>query len=170
MAFVVVFFFAKSAGGDPDRLFFSMAVFVCSVLCNFAMVAAPYYPDRASTGTIILLILAIGTALYALPAAPWRQALSSALAFGLTLVMVLQMAYVLPNAYNRYQLAQARVREVCAARDEGQTRITTFGIKGKTRFDAFWGLNELTDDPAYFPNEYFAKYYQLGSVVVDRFE
>ena len=59
--------------------------------------------------------------------------------------------------------------EVQAQRDAGETDVVTYGIKGFSKYDAFYGLNELTENPAYFPNVYFAKYYGLKTVVVDRY-
>ena len=171
LAFIALFFIGKSQpGAERERLAFGMGLFISAMLCNIAMVASDYYPERAFTGSVILLILAIGVTLYALPLTAWRQALTGAFAFGLALVMALEMVYALPSAYNRYKLAQARVTEVCQQRDSGQTDVTTFGIKGNTRFDAFYKLNELTDDPIYFPNVYYAKYYGLSTIVVDRYE
>ncbi|MEA5015873.1 MAG: DUF6056 family protein [Candidatus Limiplasma sp.] len=171
LAWVALFCFARGGKeADANRLFLAAALFLCSLLCNFAMVASSYYPQRAYTGSVLLLILALGMALYALPASRWRQALVHTLALGLTLVMALQMAYALPSAYNRFRLAQAREGQAVAARQEGRLELTTYGIKGQTRFDPFFQLNELTEDPQYFPNVYFAKYYGLDSVLVDRYE
>ncbi|HNW86869.1 MAG TPA: DUF6056 family protein [Candidatus Limiplasma sp.] len=170
VAFMGVFFAAVAKRGDPNRLFVAMALFACSFLCNLAMLASPYYPERAFTGSQLLTVLAIGMALYALPEGLWRRALIHTLAGALTLVMAFQLCYAIPSAYNRYQLAQARVAEVCAERDAGQTDITTYGINGNTRFDAFYQLNELTESATYFPNVAFAKYYRLNSIVVDRYE
>ena len=152
---------------DRDRKAFACMAFLSSLVCNFMMVAADYYPERAFTGTVVFLIVACATLL---DSPTVKLTLTSALALGLTLVMALSAVGAVPDAYNRYQLAQARVAEVCQARDAGQTDVTTFGITGLSRFDAFDGLNELTTDPDYFPNAYYAKYYGLSSIGVDRFE
>jgi hypothetical protein len=171
LAFLGLFFFTLAAArADKDRLAFGLGLFVCSLACNFAMTASDYYPERAFTGSVVLLIGAFTVVLGAGVQAGWHQPFRSTLACGLALVMTLQMLGAMPNAYNRYRLAQERVTEVIAAQAAGQTDVETFGIKGITRFDAFFSLNELTDDPQYFPNVYFAKYYGLNSVVVTRFE
>ena len=108
-------------------------------------------------------------ALHGLPL-PVEAYLVHATALGLALVMALQMTYALPSAYNRFRLALARERQAAAAHEEGLSRLTTYGIKGNSRFDPFFQLNELTEDSEYFPNVYFARYYGLDSVVVDRYE
>jgi hypothetical protein len=171
-AFLALFFGLQARpGADRDRLAFSMGLFICSILCNFAMAASDYYPERAFTGSVIFLIIAFVTALYAPKReGGWIPPAINALAFALTLVFTLQMINALPSAYNRYRLNQARTIEVCEARDAGVTDVTTFAIKGNTRFDAFFDLNELTTDAQYTPNVYYARYYGLHSIVIDRFE
>ncbi len=154
--------------GKREQLAFAIGLFICSLACNFAMMMADYYPPRAITGSMIFLILAF---VVILGADHTKFAVVQAtLALALTLIMSLYALGALPNAYNRYVLAQQRVNEVISMRDAGELDITTYGIKGLSRFDAFNGLNELTNEVDYFPNVYYAKYYHLNSIVVDRFE
>ena len=87
----------------------------------------------------------------------------------MALLLILEGVNAVPNAYNRYRQAEARVQEVCESRDSGETDITTYGVSSLSRFDAFYHLNELTDDSSYFLNVYFSKYYRVNSVVVDHF-
>lgn len=171
IAYGIAFFIALAdQKADRSRLGFSVGLFLCSLACNFAMTASSYYPERAYTGSLLFVILAFAVVLGACEGRLWQKALIPSLACMLGLVMALELIGAVPSAYNRQRLAQARITEVCADRDAGQTDIITFGVKGNSRFDAFYGLHELTDDPKYFPNVYFARYYGLNSVVVDRFE
>jgi hypothetical protein len=170
IAFIVVFFLAlASEKPDRDRLAFAMGLFLCSLVSNFIMASAYYYPLRAFVGCTNYIILAAAAALMGIHAS-WKPAILRALSAILGLLLMLQMVSALPYAYNRYQLAKARVAEVIALRDAGVLDVTTFGILGKSRYDVFYDLHELTDDPVYFPNVFFAKYYGLEQVVVDRFE
>lgn len=171
LAFILLFcFYRREEGADANRCAFAMGLFIASLLCNFAMTASAYYPERAYTGSCLMQIAACALLLAPGPAPRGRAAVKEALAVGLALVMALSGLCAVPNAYNRYRLAQARVAEVCAMRDAGKRDVVTFGISGNSRFDAFDGLNELTDDASYFPNVYFAKYYGLDSVVIERIE
>ena len=167
---VFLFIAAWSQEAQRDRLAFALGLFLCALLGNFAMIASPYYPERAFSGIVVLLLLANGVAMYACAVDRWHLVVVRSLCFVLTLLMGLEMLYALPSGYNRYQLYKARAAQVQAAKQAGETDITTFGILGNTRFDAFDGLNELTTDPTYFPNVYFAKYYGLDRVVANRFE
>lgn len=151
-----------------EQLAFAAGLFLCALACNFAMTMADYYPPRAITGSMILLILAFAVILGADHTK--FTVVRAALALTLALMMSLYALGALPNAYNRYVLAQQRVNEVIGMRGTGEMDITTYGIKGLSRFDAFDGLNELTNEADYFPNVYYAKYYHLNSIVVDRFE
>ncbi len=158
----------RARGAEADRAALAVGLFVCALLCNFAMTGSGYYPERAFTGTCVMLIAACALLIGDLPRGlvPLGRALALCLAFA----MAMTALGALPNAYDRYRLAQARVQEVCRERDEGKSRATTFGVAGKSKYDAFYGLNELTDDTAYFPNVYYARYYGLDSVVIDRME
>jgi hypothetical protein len=171
MVFLTVFFLPLAYGKEPqNRAAFALMLFLGSLVSNFMMTAADYYPERAFTGSSLMEILAVAVLLPSLQEVVWGKALYRALACGLSLVMALQMLGALPSAYNRYRQAQARTEDVLQAKAQGTLDIVTFGIQGNSRYDAFDGLNELTDDPNYFPNVYFAKYYGLQSVVVDHFE
>jgi len=170
IVYLTVFFFAKkNPNVFKDQLAFSVGLFICSIVSNFIMTAAYYYPDRAIINTTNLLIIAIIMALYSSSTA-YRDTIVNILTSVLALTMVLEMTSAVPNAYNRFRQAQARVNEVCIARDSGVCDITTYGIKGLSKYDAFFGLNELTNNPDYAPNVFFSKYYSLVSVVVDRYE
>ncbi|MEG1014563.1 MAG: DUF6056 family protein [Clostridia bacterium] len=168
LVFLTLFCFSWHAGMEADRLALSMGLFVCALLCNFAMVASSYYPERAFTGTCILLIAACALLLVEMPIGV--KPMADALAICLCFTMLLTALGALPSVYNRYRLAQARVQEVCSQRDAGVTAVTTFGISGRTRYDAYDGINEVSTDPTYFPNVYYAKYYGLDSIVIDRME
>ena len=54
-----------------------------------------------------------------------------------------------------------------AARDVGELDVATTNISSRTKFDVFYDMIDLTDDPEYFSNAVFARYYGLHSVVAD---
>ena len=170
VAFFILFFTASaSAKFDRDRLAFSMGLFLTSLVCNFSMSAAPYYPLRAMVISINLIIIACCIALGEIRMI-WKIWFTRILTVSITLLFMLQAISALPWAYDRYQLSQARLALIQEQRESGTEDIITFGILGKSRYDAFFDLHELTNDPNYFPNVYFAKYYDLRTIVVDRFE
>ncbi|MEA4999996.1 MAG: DUF6056 family protein [Candidatus Limiplasma sp.] len=170
IAYVFILFLAlASPGRDMDRLAFSLGLFLCSLVCNFIMASAYYYPLRAFVGCTNFILMATAVALMGI-SPHWQRLLTQALASVLGLLMALQMLSALPYAYNRYQLANARAQAVVAEREAGNRDVTTFGILGKSKYDVFFALHELTTNPEYFPNVFYAKYYGLERIVVDRFE
>lgn len=170
VAYIALFFWAvANPAADRKRLTFSFALFLGSLVSNFAMTATYYYPLRASVITVNLIVMAASMTLTEL-GQPGRAWATRVLALALGAVFALQTVSALPYAYNRYRMAQAREAQVLEQRNSGVKNVTTFGILGKSPYDAFYDLHELTDLPDYFPNVYFAKYYGLDTVVVDRFE
>ncbi len=170
VACIALFFFAlANPQADKKRLAFSFGLFLASLVSNFAMTATYYYPLRATVITVNLLVMASAMTLTEL-ATPWQAWASRTLALALGTVLALQMVSALPYAYNRYRMAQGRVADVIQQRDSGISDVSTFGILGRSRYDAFYDLHELTDAPDYFPNVYFAKYYGLGTVTVGYYE
>lgn len=167
----IALFFAAASGARPnrDRLAFSMGLFLTSLVCCFAMTAASYYPLRAMVISVNLIIIAssmVITEIYT----PIRLWLTRVLTASFALAMVLQVISALPYAYDRHQIYLTRTAQILEQRDIGKLDIITFGILGKSRYDVFFDFHELTDDPDYFPNVYFAKYFGLRTVVVERFE
>ncbi|MEG2315672.1 MAG: DUF6056 family protein [Clostridia bacterium] len=159
---------AYHEGADVDRLAFSVGLFLSALACNTAMLFSNYYPDRAVLGPIVLLVSACGVVSHELVRV--RKPIWQAFVLSLCFAFVFNALQALPENYNRMRLAQARVEDVCAQRDAGVRDAVTFSIEGRTRYDAFDGLLELTEDPQYFANIYYAKYFGLDSVDIDRYE
>lgn len=157
----------KSPGCNRGRVLFGLGAFLAAMVSSLAMVIPDYYPDRAFTGTCILLILACCVLINALPAFfQLKNILAACLAF----VMGLTAMSALPNAYNRYACAMNRVQEIQQERSEGTADVVTFGIAGKSKYDAFYHLMELGDKVDLFTNKYMAKYYGVNSIHINRME
>lgn len=168
VAYIALFCYARHNGADADRLAFSLALLVSALACNAAMTLSDYYPERALLGPVVLMIAACGAVA---PAARVSlKPLWSALALSLCFFAALNIAQALPDNYNRCRLAQAREQAMIEARDAGETDAETFNIVGRSRYDAFYELNELTDAAEYSANVYYAKYFGLDSVVINRYE
>lgn len=166
IVFLALFSYALHLKADRESLCLSVALFVCGVAANFAMSVTGYYPVRAMTGSLIMILSASVMLLPKLrlsPMKPWLRGAEWALCLT-ALMLVLQAA---PQTYDRYREASAREARVIAARDAGELDVATTHISGKTKFDVFYDMIDLTDDPNYFSNAVFARYYGLRSVVVN---
>ena len=170
VAYIALFFAAAiSQKPNRDRLAFSMGLFLASLVCCFTMTMASYYPLRAMVISINLIIIASVMVMTEIHTTI-RLWLTRALTVSFALALTLQVFSALPYAYNRYKMNQERSLQILEQHGNGEKDITTFGILGKSRYDAFFDLHELTDDPTYSVNVYFAKYYDLRSIAVDRYE
>ena len=164
--FLALFSCALYRKATREMLSLSMAMFVCGVAANFAMSASGYYPVRAMTGSLILILSASALLLPQLRLAPMGPLLRGA-EWALCLMAVLLVLQAAPQTYDRYREASAREARVVAARDAGELDVATTHISSRTKFDVFYDMIDLTDDPAIFSNAVFARYYGLRSVVVN---
>ncbi len=139
-------------------------LFLCGVASHFAMTATGYYPLRAMTVSLAMIFSASALLVPDVRATALKPLIAAAtLAVSLSaLLLCLQAA---PLTYDRYRSAQSREQQVIAAQAQGETDIVTYNIKSKSKFDVFYDMIDLTNEPDYFANRVFARYYNLDSVV-----
>lgn len=166
---VYAFLLCLSFGGaGRQRLVPSVMLAVCALCCQLAMVFSSYFPERALLGPIVLMVSACVLLLPGLR--PAAIPLRNGLCLCLCLFALLNAAMALPHTYNRCRLAHARDAQVMAAAEAGEKDVVTFGILGRTRYDAYTGLVELSSLPEHFANEAYAAYFGLDSIIVERVE
>lgn len=153
---------------SKDRRLPSLLLAVCALCCHLAMVASEYIPERVLLGPIVLMVCACAVLLPGLRT--FLDPLRRGLCLCLCLLAVLNAGMALPQTYNRQQQAMARNQQMMEAAAAGETDVVTFGVAGRTRYDAYTGLVELTSDVANFANVAYAAYYGVKSVVVERME
>lgn len=166
VVFLILFSYSLYLKADREILSMSVAMFVCGVAANFAMTATGYYPVRAMTGSLIMILSASAILLPKLRFAPIWPLLRGA-EWALCMMAVLLVLQAAPQTYDRYREACAREAQVIAARDAGELDVITTNISSRTKFDVFYDMIDLTDDPEYFANAVFARYYGLRSVVAN---
>ena len=151
-----------------ERVAAAVMLAVCALCCHMAMIVSNYIPERVLFGPMLLMLCACGLVLpgleqYAEPV--WRG-----LCLCLCLLAVINAVSALPQTYNRHQLAKARDQQMMEAAAAGETEVSTFGVLGRTRYDAYTGLLEMSSDAENFANVAYAAYYGVDSVVVERVE
>ncbi|MEA4927598.1 MAG: DUF6056 family protein [Candidatus Limiplasma sp.] len=166
IVFLILFSCALYAKAKPEILWLSAATYFCGVAANFAMSLTGYYPLRVMTGSLALILCACAMLLPLLRLAPLEPLLRGA-EWALCLTAALLILQAIPQTYDRYREASAREARMIAARDAGELDVATTNISSRTKFDVFYDMIDLTDDPEYFSNAVFARYYGLHSVVVD---
>ncbi len=155
-------------GTARERILPSLLLVLCALCCQLAMVMSSYFPERALLGPIVLMLSACALLVPGLK--PQALPLRNALCLCLCVFAVLNVLAALPHTYNRSQLAKARDQQVMAAAAAGERDMVTFGILGRTKYDGYTGLVELSNMPEHFANVAYAKYFGLDSIVVERVE
>lgn len=151
-----------------EKVLLSGLFVVCALCCHVAMVVSEYVPERVLLGPIVLMLCAcvlVSDGFLGLIKPLYRG-----LCLCLCVITLLTAAMALPQTYNRCQLAKARNQQMEQAAANGETDVTTFGILGRTPYDAYTGLLELSSDPENFSNVAYAAYYGVESVIVERVE
>ncbi|NLO86788.1 MAG: hypothetical protein GX096_15375 [Clostridiales bacterium] len=168
LAFMILLAFSiHSPTPQKERIVFSSLLFFCALICNFSLIKSVYYPDRAFTGTLVLILLACTVLL---PTIKLRKDAALALVLCALFLCGLNGLDAMRNNYDRYRLTIARNAEVQSAKANGEADVITFGIDSRSKYDAFHNVIELTNIPEQRINVAFAKYYGLNSVTVDRTE
>lgn len=163
IAYSILFWMALKWQASKARLYFSLVLFICAMVSNVMMTASDYYPGRSAFGWIVFILIACGILVPSLEVMRgfplWNIVLTC-----LTMLTVITFLYAVPQCYNRYRQAEARIADVVAQRDAGGMDAVTFGISSKTKYDPYCDGNGFSADAAYLPNRMFAKYYGLDSV------
>lgn len=153
-------------GTDRKQITIAIGFFLAAIACNYSMAFSWYYPDRAFTGTALMLICGCAFTLPKL----FQPRLKMMLALSLGFMMVTTLLYALPDMYNCYAKYFDREAQVEQALSNGETSITTFGIVSRSRFDCFHEIHDLSIKTDGTSNVYYARYHGLDSVSVERFE
>lgn len=153
-------------GMDRNRIAAAIGLFVTALACNYVMAVSFYYPDRAFTGSALMLVCGCGILLPKARSPKWK----ASIALSLVLMMGLSLVHALPDLYDCYAMAQDREMQVTQAVENGETALTTFGIESRSSYDGFHQLHDLTIDPNAMENIYYARYHGLDAIVIDRIE
>lgn len=154
-----------------ETLWFSAFLFAGAMVCNGIMFIANYYPYRTVLWPVLLLLM--GATMLAIPLtenSKGAQGVFTAVALHITFLTMLAAFQALPDNYDRYCQFNARMEDMISQRDAGIMNIETFGIEGKSKYDEFYGVFELTTDPEYRINVALSKHLGVDSIIVNRFE
>ena len=166
IALLILTTFSWYGGMKKEYAVIIIGMFLAAMASNYAMSVSVYYPDRAFTGTTLLLICSCALAVSEMR----RPAIKMSLSLCLVFSMAVTMLYELPDIYKCYAMYKDREVQVAQAVSAGETSLTTFGIESRSRYDGFYQLHDLTIYPDTMANMYYARYHGLDSIVVDRFE
>lgn len=166
IALLILTVFSWYEKPDTNRLAMILGLFAAAIACNYAMAVSVYYPDRAFTGTALMLVCGCAIALPKGNHPKWKACLTLCLAF----FMCTTLLHALPDMYDCYAMYNDREKQAAQAADNGENDFVTFGIESRSRYDGFYQLHDLTIYPDATANRYFARYHGLNAVTIERME
>lgn len=141
--------------------------FVCGIACNYAMVLAPEYIDRAYFGVHLFLLLACGRQMAQLLKGPLLRGAKPVLA----IVAVLLCAWAAKQSIPFYgeslrvtQATEAVYEDIAEQKAAGKRDVQVDCVICYNARCAGAYLAILSEDPSYWINEYFARWQGVDSV------
>ena len=148
---------------DKNLLYLSGGLMLCAFLSNIAMAFSHYYPERAFQGSVIMMTIAcIMLLTKLLPCITFAS--SKVIAVFLACWVLITSCWAIPPLYERYMLATSRSKDVFARKEAGEMTLQTYCIEGLTRYDAYFGLIELTNETHNFLNQSYATYHGIDTI------
>lgn len=150
---------------DHKRLILAIIFLGASLVSNFMLVFAAYYPERASVGSFIFLLCADVTLCTAL--LEDREFLLSFLVTALVLVgcSVKPVYYGSYDILRTYREIRDNAHTVVQSREAGIRDITLPVVVGRTKYSAIYDLEYLNVETCNtWPNDAMAKYYGMNTI------
>ncbi len=142
-------------------------VFLMGTLASiYSMMVSPEFPNRAWSGTIVLIIITIGVIVkeLRLEEQPGIGDISAILVSLMAVCMLcssLREFYVLKNIEHEYLLRVQSIEEQIAA---GETDIYIEAISSDSKYSCFLYTPDVLEDSTVWPNTAIARYYGVDSV------
>ncbi|MCI8994079.1 MAG: hypothetical protein HFI30_00115 [Lachnospiraceae bacterium] len=143
-----------------------IAVFfgICSLACNYVMIATPEYPERAALGSALFLVLGL-LFCAALLIPQWPPKWTSAVTVCLAGLFCLQLIYAGLDMGYTYRLNNRRAAFIIEQRDAGVMDVVTYRIEPKTKWNALYGLEDLQGYTTHWLNGNTSNYFGIHTIV-----
>lgn len=164
-AFLVLLVFNVSAGTKRPQLVLACTLLAGSLLSNFMMTFASYYPSRSACGACVFLISAVAVLLK-----PLLDLRKQPLIFSLCLLFLLSSLKTLPTGFGDIYTTYGRFQEneslLAKKIQMGERDIILPLVESSTKYSGIYCLRYLdTEDPDTWPNKDMAKYYGVDSLL-----
>lgn len=131
----------------------------------FSMILSPQFPERAWSAPVVLMIIAVVSAIPEQGAAcNWKKHTSFALA-----VLVCLSCATWFNAYfelkSTYYYHQGRVTKIETAVKSGESSVSIPAITSRSRYSVFSIGGDLVWEPSAWPNCSMARYFEIDQIV-----
>ncbi len=144
---------------------------LAALLSAYSMVLAPYFPERAWSGTVIFGMIALASLLNTVTAqfkhgARRAGVLKSFLTAGLAVVFIVTYVNALPAVRDTYNLNRERMENAENQIADGRADIVLSAVSSGSKYSCFEPAGDLSDDPANWLNVAVARY--LGADTVTK--
>lgn len=165
LVFGILFFLSLIKKADQKRILLALCFLGSSLVANFMLAFASYYPERASVGAFAFLLCAdmVLCATLLEGNGSWASFLAAAL--------ILIVCSVKPLYYGSYDILRT-YREICdnrntiiESREAGSWDVAVPMVIGRTKYSAIYDLDYLNAEDCFsWPNDAMAKYYNVNSI------
>lgn len=165
VAFFVLFIYNLSAGTSHRQLLLACTLLAGSLVANFMMTFASYYPSRSACGACVFLIAADAVLL-----SPMLGLKQQPLILSVTLLFLLSGLGKLPEGtrdiYSTYRQMQANEALIAEKKAEGETDLLLPMVISSTKYSGLYNLRYLeTQTPDTWPNDSMSRYYGVNSIL-----
>lgn len=165
LVFGALFSIAIAKKADRKRLLLALSFLGSSLVANFMLAFASYYPERASVGAFVFLLCAdmVLCATLLEDRKAWRPFMAA--------TVVLILCCVKPVYYGSYDILRT-YREICnnkntivQSQQSGVRDVSLPLVIGRTKYSAIYDLTYLDSQNCFsWPNDAMAKYYSMDSI------
>lgn len=165
VAFFVLFIYNLSVGTSRRQLLLACTLLAGSLVANFMMTFASYYPSRSACGACVFLIAADAVLL-----SPMLSLKKQPLILSVTLLFLLSSLGKLPEGtrdiYSTYRQMQANEDLIAEKKAEGETDLLLPMVISSTKYSGLYNLRYLeTQTPDTWPNDSMSRYYGVNSIL-----
>ena len=162
--FVILFTLMILLKSDIQKIKMSAIFFVSAIICNYAMMVSPTYPERASTGVLVFLIISVGICLVSLNKKPVSQGIVI-LCPVMLVVFFFSFAPSVSDILQTKRALNQRYEYILSQKDIGNLNIKVKQIRLETKYNGI--ISDLTGNKDNWKNVAIANYYELESIVAE---
>lgn len=164
--FIILFIISCYIRINMKKIMIALFFFIGSLLSNFMMIVAGYYPDRCFAGSSILLIAAVavlGATVY--KNENYKIALVSVAAL-MTISSFYYLCVGINDIYNTNSLIRKNEQIIYQSKQKGELDISLPLFLAETKYSAAKDGRYISAETSQtWPNESMAKYYGVNSII-----
>ena len=165
IVFVILLVIACVRKVDRKTVVLSCVFAAGSLLSNFILMFASYYPERSSTCCVVLLVGACTILMHPLTDSNYKVFIGSLVAV-LLVITSYYMVIGVNDIYVNYCNMRGHINTIKQCKEEGKMDVELVVFSVNTKYSSSWKLKYLDMDTSdTWPNNYMASYYGVKSII-----